>query len=126
MTSDTLYIKRPCGEGTNPKVSGEHFTIEEESQHCAFYNADHKKWYEYEPLDHVILGDALYPEEVYPTYWLEPFTTIEHIQEEAFSSAYKLVINALSSMKWNKEDDEALKNAFSDFRKDYLKRNGGE
>ncbi len=99
MTSDTLYIKRPCGEGTNPKASG--FNLTELGE--IYYSSTRSKWYS---------GALLDPhDEMYPTYWLEPFTTIEHIQEEAFDTG------AIANGSLYK---------FSDFRKDYLKRNGGE
>lgn len=112
MKQGDLLRVELCGPESNPKKSGYYDVKYSEVPGKAYYSFG-SGWYETIALSR----------EVFPRFWLKPVgKTEEDLQEEAFRSAYKLVIGALSSLKWNNEDEEALKNAFSDYRSEYLKQ----
>jgi len=113
MTSDTLYIKRPCGEGTNPDKNGYYFVERHGEKLIAFFDTTNKEW---RHKKHIWSETLL----LNGWNWLEPFTTIENIQEEAYTEGWKARGRAaLGTFKW-------MEDGFNFFRKDWLKRNGGE
>lgn len=113
MKPGTALIVTACGPDTNPKESGEYHTIENGVKHSAFYNEGIKQWFEYEPLDSVKFGHALYPEPVSPDFWLKPVGPLEDLQREAWIDGFD---NGIDCEKHGEN------NEFKDFRIKWTKK----
>lgn len=102
MKQGDLLRVELCGPESNPKESGEFHTIEGGVKHSAFYNSEHGKWYEYEPIDHILIGYALYPEEVFPDIWLKPVgKTQDEIKKEALLQFIQAIQDEFKPENWD-------------------------